>query len=147
MTAAASHSGGGEGRRRATGRRSRRSRWREARPTTKNPKASASVVTVVGVVGTYGRICVGGGISCNRGKRVPHYTRYTYYKELREDNPCASIKRSPERARERFFTDYELAGIGSALADGRGTMAARFIVLVLTNSLYRREDLGLLDRC
>ncbi|HEY1430414.1 MAG TPA: phage/plasmid primase, P4 family [Stellaceae bacterium] len=32
------------------------------------------------------------------------------------------------------------------LADASGALAARFIVLVLTNSFYGREDLGLIDR-
>jgi integrase len=36
--------------------------------------------------------------------------------ELREDNPSIGIKRFPERKRERFFSDDELARIGEALA-------------------------------
>jgi integrase len=36
--------------------------------------------------------------------------------ELRGDNPALGIKRFPERARERFYNDDELARIGTALA-------------------------------
>jgi integrase len=36
--------------------------------------------------------------------------------ELRADNPCLGIKRFPERARERFFTDDEVVRLGQALA-------------------------------
>ena len=37
--------------------------------------------------------------------------------ELREDNPVTRLKLYPERKRERFFSDAELAEIGRALAD------------------------------
>jgi integrase len=52
--------------------------------------------------------------------------------ELRESNPCIGIKRFPERARERFFTDDELSRIGSALASAErhGTELPGFILLV-----------------
>jgi integrase len=36
--------------------------------------------------------------------------------QLREDNPCVGIKRFPERKRERYLADDELARIGEALA-------------------------------
>jgi integrase len=36
--------------------------------------------------------------------------------ELRADNPAIGVKRFPERARERFFSDTELTQIGDALA-------------------------------
>ena len=36
--------------------------------------------------------------------------------ELRADNPATGIKRFPERARERFFSDAELTQFGDALA-------------------------------
>jgi integrase len=35
--------------------------------------------------------------------------------ELRADNPATGVKRFPERARERFYNDAELAKIGNAL--------------------------------
>ncbi len=52
--------------------------------------------------------------------------------ELREDNPCLGIKRFPERKRERFFTDDELAKLGEALsaAEQGGSEAPGFILLV-----------------
>ena len=52
--------------------------------------------------------------------------------ELREDNPCIGVKRFPEHARERFFTDDELAKIGAALsmAEAEDREAPGFIVLV-----------------
>ena len=52
--------------------------------------------------------------------------------ELRETNPCIGIKRFPERARERFFTEDELSRIGSALtsAEQHGTELPGFILLV-----------------
>src|SRR5215203_5224947 len=37
--------------------------------------------------------------------------------ELRDDNPAARVKAFPERERERFFVDAELAAIGRALAE------------------------------
>jgi integrase len=52
--------------------------------------------------------------------------------ELREDNPCIGVKRFPEHARERFFTDDELAKIGAALstAEAEGSEVPGFILLV-----------------
>jgi integrase len=52
--------------------------------------------------------------------------------ELREDNPCIGIKRFPEKKRERYLTDDELARIGEALAaaEREGTELAGFILLV-----------------
>lgn len=51
---------------------------------------------------------------------------------LRESNPCAGIKRFPERKRERFFADDELAKIGNALAAAErdSTETHGFILLV-----------------
>jgi integrase len=52
--------------------------------------------------------------------------------ELREDNPSMGIKRFPERKRERFFSDDELAKIGEALsaAEQAGSEPLGFIILV-----------------
>jgi integrase len=52
--------------------------------------------------------------------------------ELREGNPCIGVKRFPEHARERFFTDDELAKIGAALstAETEGSEVPCFILLV-----------------
>jgi integrase len=52
--------------------------------------------------------------------------------ELREDNPCIGVKRFPEHARERFFTDDELAEIGAALstAEAEGLEVPDFILFV-----------------
>ena len=52
--------------------------------------------------------------------------------ELREDNPCLGIKRFPERNRERFFSDGELAKLGKALsaAERAGSEPPGFILLV-----------------
>jgi integrase len=52
--------------------------------------------------------------------------------ELREDNPSIGIKRFPERKRERFFSDDELARIGEALAvaERDATELSGFILLV-----------------
>lgn len=52
--------------------------------------------------------------------------------ELCENNPCIGIKRFPERARERFFSDEELARIGAALAAAErdGTELPGFVLLV-----------------
>src|SRR6516225_10851622 len=52
--------------------------------------------------------------------------------ELREDNPSIGIKRFPERKRERFFSDDELARIGEALlaAEQVGSEPLGFIILV-----------------
>ena len=52
--------------------------------------------------------------------------------ELREDNPCLGIKRFPERKRERFFSDGELAKLGEALsaAERAGSEPPGFILLV-----------------
>jgi integrase len=51
--------------------------------------------------------------------------------ELREDNPCIGVKRFPEHARERFFTDHELTRIGAALctAETEGSEVPGFILL------------------
>src|SRR5215467_3868972 len=52
--------------------------------------------------------------------------------ELRPDNPCLGIKRFPEKKRERFFTDDELAKLGNALLamETEGQEARGFILLV-----------------
>jgi integrase len=52
--------------------------------------------------------------------------------ELRENNPCIGVKRFPEHARERFFTDDELAKIGATLsaAEAEGSEVPGFILLV-----------------
>jgi integrase len=52
--------------------------------------------------------------------------------ELRADNPCIGVKRFPEHARERFFTDDELAKIGAALstAETESLEVPGFILLV-----------------
>jgi integrase len=52
--------------------------------------------------------------------------------ELREGNPCIGVKRFPEHARERFFTDDELAKIGAALstAKAEGPEVPGFILLI-----------------
>jgi integrase len=51
---------------------------------------------------------------------------------LREDTPCTGIKRFPEKKRERFFADDELARIGEALAaaEREGRSLPGFILLV-----------------
>lgn len=51
---------------------------------------------------------------------------------LRPDNPCLGLKRFPERKRERYFTDEELARVGKALAAMArgGTEPAGFVLLV-----------------
>ena len=51
---------------------------------------------------------------------------------MRVDNPCIGVKRFPEHARERFFTDDELAKIGGALStvEAEGSEAPGFILLV-----------------
>ena len=52
--------------------------------------------------------------------------------ELREGNPCVGVKRFPEQARERFFTDDEFAKIGAALsmAEAEDSEAPGFILLI-----------------
>jgi integrase len=52
--------------------------------------------------------------------------------QLREDNPCTGIKRFPEKKRERFFADDELARIGETLAaiEREGPELPGFILLV-----------------
>jgi integrase len=52
--------------------------------------------------------------------------------QLRADNPSIGIKRFPERKRERFFSDDELAKIGEALsaAEQAGSESPGFILLV-----------------
>ena len=67
---------------------------------------------------------------------------------LRADNPCTGIKRFPERKRERFFSDAELARLGEALsaAESDGTEAPGFILLVrllATTGMRLGEALGL----
>jgi integrase len=69
--------------------------------------------------------------------------------ELREDNPCLGIKRFPERKRERFFTDDELAKLGGALSamETEGAEAPGFILLVrllATTGMRLGEALALL---
>jgi integrase len=52
--------------------------------------------------------------------------------QLRGDNPCAGVKRFPEKKRERFFADDELARIGEALsaAERYATELPGFILLI-----------------
>jgi integrase len=52
--------------------------------------------------------------------------------QLRGDNPCAGIKRFPEKKRERYLTDNELTRIGDALAvaERKNTELPGFILLV-----------------
>jgi integrase len=52
--------------------------------------------------------------------------------ELRPDNPATGIKRFPERARERFFSDAELKRLGHALgaAEHEKTELPGFILLI-----------------
>jgi integrase len=52
--------------------------------------------------------------------------------QLCADNPCTGIKRFPEKKRERYFADDELARIGEALAaaEREGTEAPGFILLI-----------------
>jgi integrase len=52
--------------------------------------------------------------------------------ELRPDNPATGVKRFPERARERFFSDAELQKLGNALAAAErdATELPRFILLI-----------------
>jgi integrase len=52
--------------------------------------------------------------------------------ELRSDNPAIGIKRFPERARERYFSDAELAQIGNALSamESEGVEQPGFILLI-----------------
>jgi integrase len=68
--------------------------------------------------------------------------------ELRSDNPCIGIKRFPERKRERFFADDELAKLGGALSamEIEGAEAPGFILLVrllATTGMRLSEVLGL----
>jgi integrase len=69
--------------------------------------------------------------------------------QLRADNPCTGIKKFPERARERFFSDGELKKLGDALAEAERTGSERpgFILLVrllATTGMRLGEALGLL---
>jgi integrase len=52
--------------------------------------------------------------------------------QLRENNPCIGIKRFPEKERERYLADDELARIGDALAaaEREGAELPGFILLV-----------------
>lgn len=52
--------------------------------------------------------------------------------ELRPDNPCLCIKRFPEKARERFFSDDEMKRLGKVLAEAEQsqTEPAGFILLI-----------------
>jgi integrase len=52
--------------------------------------------------------------------------------ELRPDNPATGVKRFPERARERFYTDAELAKLGAALTtvEQEKTELLGFVLLV-----------------
>lgn len=68
--------------------------------------------------------------------------------ELRSDNPCIGIKRFPERARERFFSDDELAKIGAELVTSEinRSEVPGFILLVrllATTGMRLGEVLGL----
>ena len=64
--------------------------------------------------------------------------------ELRPDNPCAGIKRFPERKRERFLSGEELARLGDLLAfyDGWPYAVAAIRLLVFTGARLG-EILGL----
>jgi integrase len=69
--------------------------------------------------------------------------------ELRSDNPCIGVKRFPEQARERFFTDDDLAKIGAELstAEAEGSEVRGFILLVrllATTGMRLGEAIGLL---
>jgi integrase len=69
--------------------------------------------------------------------------------ELRSDNPCIGVKRFPEHARERFFSDDELAKIGAELstAEAEGSEVPGFILLVrllATTGMRLGEAIGLL---
>jgi integrase len=52
--------------------------------------------------------------------------------QLREDNPCTGIKRFPEKKRERYLADDELARIGTELAaaEREGAELPGFVLLV-----------------
>jgi integrase len=68
--------------------------------------------------------------------------------QLRTDNPCAGIKRFPEKKRERYFADNELARIGDALtaSERDGSELPGFILLVrllATTGLRLGEALAL----
>src|SRR5262249_7305085 len=68
--------------------------------------------------------------------------------ELRPDNPAIGVKRFPERARERFFSDTELAKIGGALAivERENAELPGFILLIrllATTGMRLGEALGL----
>lgn len=68
--------------------------------------------------------------------------------EIRADNPCVGVKRFPEKARERFFSDEELKKIGQALAAAERENAELpgFILLVrllATTGMRLGEALGL----
>jgi integrase len=68
--------------------------------------------------------------------------------ELRMDNPAIGVKRFPERARERFFSDSELTQIGGALAivEREDAEPPGFILLVrllATTGMRLGEALGL----
>jgi integrase len=69
--------------------------------------------------------------------------------ELRPDNPCTGIVRFPERQRERYFRDAELAQLGEALAAAErdGSELPGFILLVrflATTGMRLGEALGLM---
>jgi integrase len=68
--------------------------------------------------------------------------------EMRADNPCIGIKRFPEKARERFFSDEELKKIGHALAamERENAELPSFVLLVrllATTGMRLGEALGL----
>lgn len=68
--------------------------------------------------------------------------------ELRMDNPAIGVKRFPERARERFFSDSELMQIGGALAivEREDAEPPGFILLVrllATTGMRLGEAIGL----
>ncbi len=56
-------------------------------------------------------------------------------------NPCVGIERYPERARERFLTDDELARLGGALRRAKGRIdpfaASAILLLILTGARLR----------
>jgi len=69
---------------------------------------------------------------------------------LRPDgtNPCRRVKRYPERRRERFLSEAELARLGTAIAEleregPRGTVGANALRLLCLTGCRRGEVLGL----
>jgi integrase len=68
--------------------------------------------------------------------------------ELRPDNPATGVKRFPERARERFFSDAELKRLGEALTEAERDRTERpgftlLIRLLATTGMRLGEALAL----